>query len=165
MTYEQVRDILEGIRAFHRRVRNELEEARRSAKDERTRFVLESIRRDEQAMDAALARYERGERNPVLDVWMQYVPDEEMRRLLRETHFKPELDPEDVVARKVQIDRALADFYRQLADQTSAPRAAELFERLAERTTQRLADESWQVRNGDLAPPRKRDRTAHGPAD
>ena len=47
MTYEQVRDILERIRSFHRRLRDALEEVRSTSKDERTQFLLEEIRRDE----------------------------------------------------------------------------------------------------------------------
>jgi len=153
MTYEQVRDILERIRSFHRRLRDALEEARSTSKDERTQFLLEEIRRDEQAMNLALAKYQRHGVVNVLDTWIQYVPDEDARRLLRETNFNSDMNPDEMFARKSRIDQALAELYQRLAEQSSATQVVELFEGLARYTAQRLMDEGWNVLDSDSAPP------------
>lgn len=152
MTYEQVRDILTRIRSFHRRLRDELEQARPRSNDERTRFLLEVLRRDEQAMNIALGKYQQNGGVNVLATWIQYVPDEEAARLLHETRFTEDLTPEEMVNRKLEIDQALAELYGQLAEQTSAAQVAELFSSLADLTNQRLTDQGWQVRDSDAAP-------------
>lgn len=157
MTYEQVRDVLDRIRSFHRRLRDELEQVRRAATDERSQFLLNALRRDEQAMNVALADYERHGGANVLDTWIQYVPDEETERLLQTTHFTPEMGPVDMLNRKVRIDQALAGLYQSLAEQTSATRAGELFAGLAEQTLQRLSRESWKILDDDLAPSEPQD--------
>jgi len=154
MSYQQVYDILSRIRAVHRRLRDDLERARPDAEDERTRFVLESIRRDEQAMNLALGSSQQEQGDLPLQTWIQYVPDEDSQRLLNETNFTEDMGPEEVVARKVEIDESLVSLYRRLAEQSSAPSVREFFERLAERTTQRLNDETWQIRDSESAPAR-----------
>jgi hypothetical protein len=157
MTYEQVRDILNRIRSFHRRLRDELEQVRPTSKDRRTQFLLEALRRDEQAMNIALAKYQRHGGVNVLDTWIQYVPDEETQRLLTENHFSSDMDPEEMLARKAGIDKALADLYRSLSEQTSATQVGELFAGLAQQTLQRLTQESWKVLDDDLAPSKNGD--------
>jgi hypothetical protein len=157
MTYEQVRDILSRIRSFHRRLRDELEQVRPTSKDRRTQFLLEALRRDEQAMNIALAKYQRHGGVNVLDTWIQYVPDEETQRLLTENHFSSDMDPEEMLARKAGIDQALADLYRSLSEQTSATQVGELFAGLAQQTLQRLTQESWKVLDDDLAPSKNGD--------
>lgn len=157
MSYQQVGDILERIRTVHRRLRDRLEEVRPRAKDERTRFVLESLRRDEQAMNLALAQFQPPDENSPRDSWLQYIPDEDTQRLLDETRFTTDMAPEELLARKVEIDRSLVDLYQRLSEQSSAPRVSDLFTRLAEQTNQRLTDHSWQIRDSDTAPAQERD--------
>lgn len=152
MSYQQIRDILDRIRGMHRRLRDELERARPGAKDSRTQYVLEALRHDEQAMNLALAQYQPRDDNSPLETWIQYVPDDETVRLLDEARFTADMGPDEVIALKVEIDRSLVDFYRRLAEQSSAPRVAELFDRLAEQTVQRLTDQVWRVRESDTAP-------------
>lgn len=147
MAYRQVRDVLERVRDRHARLRDQLAQDESRSSDERTRHVLAAIRQDEQAMSDALAEYGReGAAASPLATWMQYVPDEDVERTLDEIEFPPGMPADQVVLRKVEFDRALATFYRQLADATSIPRVEELFGSLADQLDQRLAQRAWDVR-------------------
>lgn len=152
MSYQQVRDILEQIRDVHRRLRDKLEGIRPDAEDERTRFILESARRDEQIMNLALAQFEHDSGSTALRAWIQYVPDEDTQRLLDETRFTPDMEPGEVLQRTARIDESLVELYQRLSEQVSAPGVREIFDRLAEQTNQRLADASWQIRDSESAP-------------
>lgn len=152
MSYKQVRDILDVLRSFHRQLRDALEQVRPTSRDRRTQFLLESIRHDEQAMNVAIAMYQRHGGVNILQTWIQYIPDEETRRLLNTTHFTSDMSPEEMLSRKTRIDKSLADLYRQLAGQTSAARVAEFFDNLARHTDQRLLKESWSLVDDDFAP-------------
>lgn len=152
MAYEQVRDILEAVRHFHRHLRREMEEAYPNTEDPRSQFLLRSIRRSEQEMDLALGKYRKEGDETVLDTWIQYIPSEEVQRVLFEKKLPDHSSPEDVLEWKQEFDASLADFYRNLARQVSAARAQELFESLAATTDQRVTDQAWQAREDELAP-------------
>ncbi len=157
MTYQSVREILENVRRFHRRLRREVEAAEQTIGDRRSDYLLESFRRGEREMDRALAQYENEGDSAVLDTWIQYVPTEDLERFLNESPMPTGEKPEDVVEWKQEFDKALAAFYRQLADQDSAPRVQEFFESLAAMVEQRIANEGWAARDEELAPDQSED--------
>ena len=152
MAYQQVREILNSVRQFHRRLRHEVDAAYPGTDDPRAKFLLRSIRRGEQELDLALAKYAKEGERSVLDTWIQYVPTEEIETVLLSGELPPHSSPEDILEWKLEFDASLADFYRQLADQVSAPRAKELLESQAALIEQRLSDQSWQAREEYLAP-------------
>lgn len=152
MAYQQIKDILESIRKFHRRLRREAEEVYSDTDDPRAKFLLRSFRRNEQEMDLALGRYEKDGESPVLETWIQYASSEEIEDVLNSGHLPPHSGPEEVLAWKQKFDASLAEYYRHLAREVSASRAKELFESLATLTEQQLSDQSWQAREEELAP-------------
>ena len=152
MAYHQIKDILEAIRKFHRKIRREAEEAYPDTEDPRSRFLLRSFRRSEQEMDVALGQYEKDGAAPVLETWIQYDSSEDIDHVLRSGKLPPHSSPEDVLDWKLKFDASLAEHYRHLAREVNAPRAQELFESLATMTEQQLADQSWQAREEELAP-------------
>jgi hypothetical protein len=157
-TYEQVREVLDRMRKFHRRLRDALDEPGSRTKDLRSEYLLGLARREEQEMNQAIARYERdGASAGVLDTWLQYVPDGKAAEELREIDFTPDMTPDEIVEEKDKFDQNLAKFYRQLQVQTSIPRVSELFGQLADMTERRLAKRTWQIHDSDLAPARNGD--------
>jgi hypothetical protein len=157
MAYQQVREILNSVRQFHRRLRREVEGAYPETDDPRARFLLRSIRRGEKELDLALAKYGKEGERCVLETWIQYVPADEVEMVLLSGQLPPHSSPEDILKWKLEFDATLADFYRQLADQVSAPRAKELLESQAALIEQRLADQTWQAREEYLAPDKDED--------
>jgi hypothetical protein len=153
MAYQQVREILQSVRQFHRRLRQDAEETYGDTSDPRSQFLLKSLSRSEREMDQALREYEEEEGdNSVLETWIQYIPDDDLQATILEGKLPPGATPGEVLEWRREIDESLVEFYRQLASQVSAARAEELFESLAEVAEQRLADHVWQGRDDDLAP-------------
>lgn len=158
-TYQQVRDVVARIRRAHQQLRDALEQPRPRAKDSRTRAVLEKLWREEQQLQATLAKYLGNGADPPLDTWLQYVPDEEMLRTLDAIEFTPDMSAEQVVATKQEFDRALMALLRQLADETAVPQVQEFFSSLLGEMETRTSQESWDLREfqGDEEPPRPKD--------
>lgn len=152
MAHQQVKDILESIRQTHRVFRHEVEQAWGTASDPRSRFLLRSIRRSEQEMDLALAKYKKDGHAAVLETWIQYVPSEDLEEVVNSGLLSPVATPDEVIARKQRFDSSLAEFYQQLANQVSASRVHDLIESLASQTDQQVADRTWKARDQDLAP-------------
>ena len=152
MAYQTVREILDRVRQFHQKLRREIETADDETDDPRTDALLKSLRQGEKETDLALGEYEEQGDSAILDTWIQYVPYKDLEDVLRDSKPPAHSTPDEAVAWKQEFDKALAAFYRQMADQDSAPRVQEFFEGLAATIDQRIMNESWELRDEDLAP-------------
>lgn len=148
MTYQQVRDVVKLLRQSHQKLRDAIEKPRSRSEDSRTRLMLEALRREEQQLQIALAKYEDDTqgRESLLDTWLQFVPDEELRQVQETIEFSPDMSAEDVVLRKLAYDQALLGLLRQLCEETSVPRVQEFFCALRDNVESRIAGEVWSVR-------------------
>lgn len=147
MAYYQVKEILQRVRNYHRQLRNALENARCETEDDQAEVVLRWAREDEQQANRALADYssEGGKDHTVLETWLQYVPDEQVQEKLANIHFTPEMSAEEIVARVLEFDEALTNFYQQLADQVTAPRVKEFFDSQVDWLQRRKEQGAWTV--------------------
>lgn len=132
MPYETVRDILERVRRFHRRLSCYYEESTEVSRNEKTRLLLDYMGRHERNINRCLAKYKKEAADAVLDTWMQYIPDSQLREAFQEAKIEPEMSPEEVFAHAMRIDGALVAFYEQLTSYSAAPTLQELFENLLE---------------------------------
>jgi hypothetical protein len=147
MTYQQVRDVVKLLRRSHQQLRDALEQHRSRSQDSRTRLMLEALRREEQQLQIALARYDAQGQEALLDTWLQYVPDEELRQAQEAIEFTPDMTAEEVVVRKLTYDQALLDLLGQLCAETSVPRVQEFFCNLRDNVESRTAGQVWSVRD------------------
>jgi hypothetical protein len=145
-TYQQVRDVVKLLRRSHQQLRDALEEPRSRSDDSRTRLMLEALRREEQQLQIALARYDGQGQEALLNTWLQYVPDEELRQVQEAIEFTPDMTAEEVVMRKVEYDQALLELLHQLCEETSVPRVQEFFCDLRNNVESRTAAQVWSVR-------------------
>jgi hypothetical protein len=145
MSYQNIREILEAIRTFHRLVRHELEKNYSQTADALLKSLLRSVRRAEKDMDAALAS-DKKQGAGSLDAWIEYRPSEELEDLMLTGHLPLDASPAQLVEWKQHVDEALASLYRQLGDQVSDPKAKELFDGLAQGIEERLLNQNALAR-------------------
>jgi hypothetical protein len=146
MNYQQVRDVVGVIRKAHQQLRDALEEPRCRSNDDRAQKLLAALRQGEQQLQMALARFGANGNDGLLDTWLQYVPEEDLHRVLSHIEFTPRMSADDIVVRKLEFDQALIAFLRQLRDQTSIPRVEEFFGVLVQYAESQAADEAWSIR-------------------
>jgi hypothetical protein len=147
-SYRQVRDILEGARTFHRTLADRFEGLSNRAEDERFEALLEYMGRHEKNLHDYLSRYEKDAADALLDMWLQYVPENEVQPPLEKLQAKAdEMSACDIVETAMAFDNALIDLYRQLAESTQAPRVQELFANLLEMTQGKESQFAWTLQN------------------
>lgn len=132
MSYIQVRDALDHIRKYYRRLSDFYERVADTTDDERIELLLDYMGRHEKNLSRAVGKYERQGSEGVLNTWMQYEFDRGIEEAFQEAEMNENPSFEEVVAFSQKIDQAFRDAYRQLAQYTDAPRVQELFESLAE---------------------------------
>ena len=148
-SYEPVSQILERMKDYYIRLRDQLIEAH--PVDEATDLIRQSIRKSVQQRIRAFEDYVRTGDDSVLETWIQYVSSEEIKQRLEMTDLTGTLTKEELIERKSRFDQAVAEFFHHLARETSAARVEEVFEQLAEQTEQESAQQSYRAIDSDLA--------------
>lgn len=127
MPAKRVREILDEIRGIHGRLADGYESMSQHTGDERLKLLLEYMTRKERDIDESLAAYEEDAAPSVLDTWFQFTNEKELEELVEKASLNDETAPAEVVFESLHIDKALTDFYRQLAEETESVDVKELF--------------------------------------
>ena len=146
MNFQQVRDVLSSIREYHRQFRDILADAEQHISDDRLQQIADEMRKDEQHWEAALARYREDGENAVLDLWIQYVPEETVVRQLENIQLSAEVTIDELIDDVVRFREALISLYSTLSTSVSAPHAQLLFARLLEMEERTLQQNVWRMR-------------------
>jgi len=96
MPYYQVRDILELVQKFHHNMQKALENIQQHSRSPGVEWLADQIRRYEQHWQGALADYEKHGTQGVLDTWLQFVPDEPVRKEIDSISVRPNMTLEDL---------------------------------------------------------------------
>ena len=141
MAYTQLHDIIKHVRTYHRKLEDSYEALAEETGDERLRLLLDSLEDYEDELKRVLTRYSNEEHAGLLETWIQYDPIDHLRAALDEADLRPDMSLEEIAEQSQKFDRAVVEFYRQVADQVSAPRVQELVEALL------MLEESKQARH------------------
>lgn len=131
-SYQQVADLIEHVRAMHRKVREAVSERVGDTEHERTELLLRLIEEHDKYLETALANA-GGSANgeAVLNTWLQYTPNNVAAEAFRELDEVDELDDEELVDKVLRAEAALVQLYRILAgSMASAPRVQSFFQSL-----------------------------------
>lgn len=145
MSYQRVCDILSRVHTFHEELRAYYEGLAADSRDERFELLLQEMKGQENNFARCLERYTPEATQGILETWLQFVPDDSVRAALAENDLEPDMSPNEVVRRALEVNRELKELHRQLADQTSAPRVQELFRDLLVLEDGKDARVSWSM--------------------
>lgn len=143
---QPVSEILERIKSFHLRLRDQLLQ-RPTVSDSRLNFARDSMCSHEERVIAALENYVREGDRAVLDTWMQFVPVEEIQQTLSNTDLITADSVDELLVRKAAFDEAVIALYQHLAQETAAPHVVEAFSQLAAQATKFATQQSWSLRD------------------
>jgi rubrerythrin len=142
-TYQQVRDVLKRVKGIYHQLRDYYEDLGDEAKDEKLRLLLDYMSRHEEYIDAALADYEPQAAESTLNTWLQYIPDESLRRTFEEARFEPGMSRDEVIETALRLDQALIELYEFLAESRTVPKVQELFASLVEMERKKNYQYAW----------------------
>lgn len=146
-SYKQVRDVLQHVRTFHRRLREYYEDASEQTSNERIELLLEFLSDHEKDLERGLSRYEPQAAEGILNTWMQYVPDDVLERAFAEIPLHEDSSEEEIIDAATRFIDALVDLYATLVQSTEAPRVKELFASLLELEKTRREHFAWSMRD------------------
>lgn len=150
MPFRKVEDILKLVESFHKSMRYALEQVEEESHSESVAWLSQQLRAHELHWQAALSGYEKRVVEGVLDTWLQYIPDEEVREELHAINVRRDMSLDELTDVNVRFRQALIRLYESLASGSSAPRVQELFEQLLEYEKAVVAEQSQMTRESDL---------------
>jgi rubrerythrin len=131
-SYGQVRDVLNTVVEFHRRLREFYSQLAEQTNQERVRILLDYMSRHERGFEQALAEYDQERTQKLLDMWMQYTPEERVLELPKPEKLRHDMTVDEVVNAALRLDDELVRFYSQAARLAQTEEIRDLFTRLVE---------------------------------
>jgi len=130
MAFSQTRDVLDHVRAFHRRLSVYYEGLKASADGGRAIDLLDYLSRHEKCLDDRLADYEEQVSANVLDTYFKYESECTQTAKIEGYTTKPHMDVCDVTAAAMYFDTCLVSFCREMAQRAHVEKIREIFESL-----------------------------------
>ena len=149
-SYTTVRDILRQVSHWHRELLDHCCEGDAADADEAFRPLAEYLTIHERSLQRVLDQDGTQEQDTVLNTWLQYVPAEEVEKVINRWKLKEHPAAEEVTALVLEFDDALIEFYKSLANQAQAPpRINEVFQNLLEAEEWQRLRNAWSIRDSD----------------
>lgn len=146
MTYFQVVDLVRHLQKQHRRLREAYRareaEPRASRQEERTDLLFGYLANREQTVDDLLERLSGGERDGILETWIQNADFSEYDRKVDEMIEDLPRDPQQARSEIAVLDRKLVDLYERLETQVTAPSVRRFLGDLRQRIAERAREHS-----------------------
>ncbi|MBY8966649.1 hypothetical protein [Algiphilus sp.] len=132
MRFEQVKDVLNHVIAFHCDVACDYADMAAQTEDVRLKMLLAYLQEHVRSARKGLEGYIHGDAQPVLNTWLQNAPALEHPQLLDALRKDLDVASVDTVASVAEkIQETLGDMFRTLAAQADTDGVRELFSALA----------------------------------
>ena len=132
MRYEQVRDILDHAREFHKRLEEFYQNLAQNEAVARIKMLLEYLSRHEKFLEQGIANFEESASEQVLDTWFQFTQDKETLKLPEAVNIKSHMSVEDVIRMGLELDDRLIRLYKDAAENAEVPEVKDVFNNLLE---------------------------------
>jgi hypothetical protein len=90
-------------------------------------MLLDYLSRHEQHMEQTLARYEKGNRQGILDGWLEYSPSLDVEAVVQSCQLRGQPSTDDILQAAMTFDDALVNLYREMAEKAIDHKTKELF--------------------------------------
>lgn len=136
MRFEQTRDVLAHIEAFHHQAGLLYRDLHNQAGGVRVRMLLDYLARHEQNMARSVADFRSESSKVVLDSWFKYTHDEDIFKPLRAVDLNREASFDEALELVMSLDAKLLELYREMAERARTPEVKDVFNNLLLREMQ-----------------------------
>lgn len=130
MRFQQVRDLLDHARLFHRDLSKFYKSLASNEESERVKLLLDYLGRHEKHLEESLSAYEDDAPTQVLNSWFQFTLDESTLKTPESIQIKPHMTIADVIRMSLSLDDRLIKVYKNIAKTAEVPEVREVFENL-----------------------------------
>ncbi len=148
MACSTVRDLFDRIRRLHQEVADFAQRMGGQVAGERVHLVLAYLAKHEQHMAAAIADYEHGAAQRLLDTSFANLTTMDVDRICAELSLSPETTSDDIIRLAVSVDNGLSELYREAMEKAPSEDVRQLFQTLHannERETRRMVRDMVEV--------------------
>lgn len=146
MSYQQIADIIDQLCASLDQIEESIEATLQGNSDSHSCSILVSILAEQQRIRTGLGAYRREGDPGVLQSWMQFVPNEQLKHLAHDIEFSSDMPADEIAARKMTFDKELIEFYEHLSNYANNDRVVNFFSELRLEAETRAANQCWLVR-------------------
>ena len=132
MRFEQVRDILDHAREFHKRLGEFYQNLADHEEAARIKMLIEYLGKHEKLLEQGMVNFEESVSKQILDTWFQFTQDKTILKLPKAMDIKSHMSVEDVIRIGLELDNRLIEFYKDAAENSEVPELKEVFNNLLE---------------------------------
>ena len=136
MRFEQTRDVLEHVEAFHHEAGALYRDLHEKAASTRVRMLLDYLARHEENLARSVADFRKESAKMVLDSWFKYTHDQDIFKPLRAVDMTRGPDFDEALELAMMLDEKLLELYREMAERARAPEVKDVFNNLLLREMQ-----------------------------
>ena len=144
MAFETTKDVLDHAREFHGHVSEYYHRLSEKSQKARVKMLLDYMSWHEKELEKALAQYEEGVSERVLNTWFQYPPPKGVLEvcMCMNMNFeeREDLTVDDVVGMALELDKCLIQLYEVMVVRSEYEEVREVFKNLLEAEKRRELD-------------------------
>lgn len=130
MRFEQVRDILDHAREFHKKLHELYQQLADQEEAARIKLLLEYLGGHEKLLEQGIANFEQSASEEILDTWFQFTQDDAILKLPETLQLKPHMAVDEVIRMGLELDDRLIKLYRDAVENSEVPEVQEVFDNL-----------------------------------
>ncbi len=130
MRFEQVRDILDHAREFHKKLHEFYQQLANQEESARIKLLLEYLGGHESFLEQGIANFEESASEQILDTWFQFTQDEALLQLPEKLDLKPHMPVEEVIRIGLELDDRLIKLYKDALENSDVPEVQQVFDNL-----------------------------------
>lgn len=130
MRFEQTRDVLDHVGAFHRQAGLLFRQLMEHNSNPRVRMLLDYMARQEFNLEKSIAAFRADSPERVLSSWFKYTHDEDIFASLRAVDPNSDLLFDDVLDLAVELDGKLVELYEEMAERSTSQEVKDVFNSL-----------------------------------
>ena len=138
MSYKTVRELLDHVADYQQTVAEYCEAVADRSPDPRAEAMVDYFAGHEREAQKILTGYAKSDREGILDTWLQFTGEDELREFFNSERMDPDDSLDDAIGKVVDFDRTLVSIYESLSESSQVPpRVQAVFQNLLEM-------EEWQ---------------------
>ncbi|MGE4580414.1 MAG: hypothetical protein AB7F21_12865 [Desulfuromonadales bacterium] len=144
MRFEQTRDVLNNIGAFHKQAGFLYTELKKHCSNARVRLLLDYISRHELNLEKNIVAFRDDLPESVLSSWFKYSHDQDIFAALHEVDRGKDMPFDDVLDLALELDGQLVELYEEMMERSTSAEVKDIFNSLL---LQEMKEKQTLVRN------------------
>ena len=128
--FEQVKDVIEYSQEIHTKLAKFYNQLSEKHQLSHIKMLLDYLNRHERNLADSLSQYENDAAQQMMNTWLQYAPTTKLEDKIKYFPIHSDMTLQEVIDIALDLDNALVDLYRNVAQNVDTQELRELFQSL-----------------------------------